>query len=160
MATATTTKRRKKKTSTETSPPTTPTAETSKNVVETAPPPVPEVKVSAPEAPKAEGKKKGATSQQTQTSGKKRSANTGEKAVARLAGRRRAIAQTVVELGPGIWRASEYVNEVNSKLKSLGYKPTNAVGVLHTFDALKERGLEYDRIRGTVYVVDTSKVKL
>jgi len=153
MAATTTAKKRKKKTP---PAPAAKAAEVSENLVETAPPPVPEVKVSVPEAPKAEGEKK------AKPSGKKRNVGvpTGGKVVARLAGRKRAVAQAVVELGPGIYRASEYVQEVNSKLKSLGYKPTNAIGVLRTLDALKERGLEYDRIRGTVYVVDTSKVKL
>jgi len=118
---------------------------------ETAPPPQPEVKVEVATPEKAE-----------KPTGKKRKKKTSVETagVSRLAGRRRAIALAVAELGPGLYRASEYVAEINGKLKSQGYKPTNAVGVLHVLEALKERGLEFDRLKGTIYAVDTAKLKL
>jgi len=117
---------------------------------ETTPPPQPEVKVdvATPEKPAVKKRKKKASEEGKATD------------VSRLAGRRRAIALAVAELGPGLYRASEYVSEINSKLKSQGYRPTNAQGVLRVLEALRERGLEFDRLKGTIYAVDTAKLKL
>jgi len=71
----------------------------------------------------------------------------------RLAGRRAAMAEAILALGPGVYPYRVLIAHVNRYLASKGYRPTNAVGLARVLETLRERGVYYDKHKGTVYVV-------